>query len=96
MDELLQKAGARGVPEHLVDGLAGYIAEGYPVGSYLEALLSNDLRGVFTRGDDEALAGLHSTMMFLYNDCPSVCWGAPSKVQAWFERGGARGRESVT
>ena len=96
MDELLQKAGARGVPEHLVDGLAGYIAEGYPVGSYLEALLSNDLRGVFTRGDDSSLAGLHSTVMFLYNDAPSACWGSAEKMQAWLERGGVAGLERAS
>lgn len=83
-------AAERGVPEHLIEGLAHHIVHGSPTGSFLEAVLSNDLRRSFERGDSESLAGLGRIVTFLYNDAPRRCWGSLEAIERWSGRGGLK------
>lgn len=75
--------GMKALPEHLREGLADYILERVPPGDYLRAVLSNDLRGTFERGDDESIAGLQPTVSWLYNHAPARCWGSREGVASW-------------
>ena len=77
-----------GIPEHLWDGLKHYVLDGRPTGQFLEALFSNDLFEVYARGDDKALAGLKAVVVYLYNNCPSGCYGSPEHVKDWMAQGG--------
>lgn len=79
------------VPEHLREGIEGHIATGREVGSFLTALLSNDLRDAVCRADDVNRLRLRDIVVFLVNDAPADCWGSPEKVAAWRERGGLAG-----
>lgn len=76
-----------GVPEHLIDGLALYIARGIRPGGFLEAVISND-SGAFSRVDVNSRHGLFALVSFLYNSAPSTCWGSPLKFQQWIDTGG--------
>lgn len=76
------------VPEHMIGGLRRYIEDGIPPGSFLTALLSNDLRGTFERADEENSARVGDWVRFLYNYAPSPCWGSPAKFDAWCKHGG--------
>lgn len=72
------------VPEHLHDGLVEHVLTARPVGSFLTAVLNNDLLGAVSRmGSDLAGDDLRATAKWLYNDAPSQCWGTPAKVKAW-------------
>lgn len=79
------------IPPHCREGLIEYIRVGRPVGSFLTAVLSNDLREAFSRADDENLHALIDYVKYLYNYAPSQCWGSPSKVTRWIEIGGLAG-----
>lgn len=76
------------VPEHLREGLARYILRGIPPGSFLRAVLCNDLYGAIRHGDDDSIAGLLDIIMFLSNDCPTGCFGHPEKFSDWCRQGG--------
>jgi hypothetical protein len=82
------------IPDHCKEGLRGYIENGTPVGSFLSALLSNDLRGAFNKADATNAARIKNYLMFLYNEAPSECWGSPDKYAGWQQRGGLNGLPS--
>lgn len=78
--------GAHLIPPYMVDAVKRYIINGIQPGSFLTAVLSNDLREAFARADDENAAHMHNWVKFFYNYAPSGCWGSPEKVQAWMAR----------
>lgn len=80
-----------GVPEYLIDGLVRYLAFGNRPGSFLRAVLSNQLREAFQRGDVEAIAGLGALVGFLFESVPFASWGSPEQVDAWIAGGGLAG-----
>ena len=86
------------VPEHLRDGLALYLAEGYQPGHFLTAALENNLTQAVSHGDDSSLAGLPAIVRWLYNHAPSTAWGSPARVDTWIserraERADRAGRD---
>lgn len=54
-----------------------------PTGHFLSAVLSNDLKEAVARADSDNLAGLVHIVAYLYNRCPSGCWGSPERVREW-------------
>jgi hypothetical protein len=83
------------IPDHCKEGLRGYIEKGEPVGSFLSALLSNDLRKTYEKADDTNIGRIKNYLMFLYNEAPSECWGSPDKYAGWQKRGGLHGLPPV-
>ena len=69
-----------------------YILKGFPPGSFLTAVLCNDLREAFACADDENAAAMRDWVRFFYNCAPAGCWGSPDRFQAWM----AARREPVT
>lgn len=89
----IEQNGPRFVPDYMVGGLARYVCQGVPMGSFGSAVLENDLRGAVEYGDDANQAALAGWVKLLYNYAPSGCWGSPAKVKAWIEQGGLAGAE---
>lgn len=73
----------RMVPFHLQDGLIHHCLHGRMTGSFLTAVMENDLLEAVCRGDQESIAGLKDIVQFLYNYSPPGCWGSPAKVKEW-------------
>jgi hypothetical protein len=71
------------VPANLHEGLVEYVAARRPVGGFLNAVLSNDLRGAIVRADPVTGRGLRQVVLFLNNYVPAPCWGSSSAVSAW-------------
>lgn len=84
------------IPNYMIGGLRRYIEHGVPPGSFLTALLSNDLRGTFERADDDNRRCIENYVRFLYNYGPSECWGSPAKFEAWCKSGGLTARTAVS
>jgi hypothetical protein len=63
-----------------------YGETGVPTGSFLQAVLSNDLMDAVGRADDTSLLNLHRICMHVYNELPSDCWGSREKVKAFIEK----------
>ena len=75
-----------GVPQHLFDSLRAYVAYGHPTGSFLRAVLENDLIEAFGRADPESRYYLHRIASLVYNHLPARtfgCWGSPAAVDEW-------------
>jgi hypothetical protein len=80
------------IPAHMEESLRRYILHGEAPGSFLTAVLVNDLHQACAHADDENLRNLPAFMCYLYNEAPSPCWGSPKKFAEWicaFDNGAA-------
>lgn len=71
------------LPDNLRGGLVRWIVKGIPTGSFLAAVLSNDLREACARADDDVRPRIADVVKWLYNYAPGICWGTPDRVAAW-------------
>lgn len=67
----------------LVEDLAAYVTQRRPMGSFLTAVLENNLAEAIGRADESSLANLFLIVAHVYNELPSTCWGSSAKVSAW-------------
>jgi hypothetical protein len=67
-------------------GIDRYAATGCPVGGFLTAVLSNDLKNAVMRADDENSADLFEIVRYCYWEITSPCWGSPEIVRAWIQK----------
>jgi hypothetical protein len=74
------------VPPQLHDGLVLYLTAHIPPGSFLTAVLSNDLIHAVNRGDDDCLRELAAIVRWLYRYAPHGAWGSVASVEAWLAR----------
>lgn len=68
-----------------VESLDRYVKHGIPPGSFLLAVLSNDLMQAVNRADEESAANLREIVSHVYNRLPSGSHGSMEKVEAWVE-----------
>lgn len=73
------------IPEHMHDGLIGYLVNRIHPGSFLTAVLSNDLREACGRADEDNVRALHAYVYFLYNYAPGDSWGSYDKVEDYLK-----------
>jgi hypothetical protein len=83
MDYYAAKALKRGIPDYMAVGLERWIEYGKNPGSFLTAVLTNDLREACLTADDTNRDLLWNYIAFLYEDAPYNCWGSSEKVKAW-------------
>lgn len=79
------------LPEHMQEGMKLWVERGIDPGSFMMAVLCNDLMGALGKADSINIERLKDYGMFLYNEVPTGCFGSRAKVQAWIERGGMLG-----
>lgn len=84
------------LPEHMRDGFQRYIERGIPGGSFMNAVLANDLMGAMQRADDINRERLFDTCAFLHNEAPIGCFGSEERVRDWIKSGGLNGLTSET
>jgi hypothetical protein len=71
------------ITPELRESFVRYIEHGIPTGSFLEAVLCNDLREACCRADMQNRFVLYDIIMYLHNYAPGVCWGDRKAVAAW-------------
>jgi hypothetical protein len=71
------------VPLHLHDGLTLYFSDGILPGSFLQAVLCNDLKSAVMQADPIAAADLRAVVEFLLWECPHQAWGSREAVLNW-------------
>ena len=79
------------IPGHCQDGMRQYIEAGRPTGSFLRAVLENDLIESFRCADDINVCRIRDYLVFMHNYAPAMCYGSPEKVEAWINAGGMKG-----
>lgn len=77
-----------GIPDHMIEGLVQYVMVGRPVGHFLRAVLSNDLKEACNRADELNQHKLYGYVFFLYNYCPIGCWGSSGSYVEWVKHRG--------
>lgn len=65
------------------ESLDRYAEHGIPTGSFLRAVLSNDLTEAVCRADDENRRDLLEIVKYVYNEMPSMCHGSSERVSQW-------------
>lgn len=78
------------LPEHMRDGMKLYLERGIEPGSFLEAVLSNDLRAACECADHINQRRLFDIVSWLYNEAPAGSWGSPENFNHWRARQLAR------
>ena len=84
------------IPSHCREGLELYLEHGVPVGSFLEAVLCNDLREAVGRADEPNTRALPNYIKFLYGFAPAGSWGSPQNYAEWIKQGGLQGLAKET
>lgn len=93
-DSLKFKLASSNVPEYMHDGMILWLTEGIPPGSFLTAVLSNDLREACSRADETNRQHLYDYIFFLYNYAPSAAWGSEQNVVNWAQSHARRRSEA--
>ena len=68
-----------------------YIWEGRKTGSFLQAVISNDLKEAVTRADASNKAVLTQIVGWMYAYAPHNCWGSSGLYERWVRSGGLVG-----
>ena len=76
------------IPEHMRAVVQRYIEFGCKPGSFLSAMVENDLRRAVENADAENVHALRNYVQFFYSYSPAECWGSPQKVKKWQEQHG--------
>ena len=71
------------LPGHMRGAMKRYIENRIPPGSFLTAVLSNDLMEACGRADDINRHALFDYCTWLFNYAPRGCYGSPQAVAAW-------------
>lgn len=71
------------LPEHMRGGMQRYIENRIEPGSFLKAVLCNDLMEAMGWADDINRHRVFGICMWLYNYAPPACYGSPENVRAW-------------
>jgi len=73
------------LPEHIRQGVRSYIEDGAPPGSFLQAVICNDLTESFARADDINITRMFDIVSFFYNEAPLTCWKSEKNMVAWIK-----------
>lgn len=74
------------LPDDTQDSIDRYVNAGIPTGGFLEAVIGNDLREACGRADEVHMRCIPAIVAYLYNNCPSLCWGSPERYREWIYR----------
>lgn len=83
----IQPAYAVSVPEHTKAAIWRYVVHRIPPGSFVRAVLENDLTEAVMRADDLNLPALAAIVAFVVNEIPLDAWGSKRQVSATCEHG---------
>lgn len=71
------------IPTQMLETLVAYRDSGRPTGSFVEAVLSNDLFDAVSRADLSSQAALVDIVKWVYNNMPMNAHGSREKYRAW-------------
>jgi hypothetical protein len=71
------------IPPYMWGGLERYFVNHVPPGSFLTAVLENDLMEAFARADDTNSENLRKYAQFLYCFAPRGSYGSAAAVRDW-------------
>lgn len=82
------------VPDHMRGAMERYLSHGIPPGSFLEAVLCNNLSEAVSRADHINRHRLLDIVNFLQWHVPANCWGDVAEYASWCTSGGIEGQKA--
>ena len=73
------------IRDQMMEGIENYIKHRQVPGSFLSAIISNDLIGAVGRADDENMKNIPAFVEYFYNNAPPVCWGSEKNMNQWLK-----------
>ena len=74
------------LPKNLRDGAQRYLEHGILPGSFLTAVIRNDLQQACLLADEENFKNLPHIVRWFVNEVPASAWGSRARMQAWTAR----------
>jgi len=71
------------IPRNIKAIIDLYVDKGYPTGSFLYAVLINNLSEAAGRADQQNQFALTLICKYIYNYTPKCCWGSAEAVRDW-------------
>ena len=71
------------IPEHTQGALRRWVEDGFYPGSFLTAVLCNDLMGAVGSADAYNIRALKAITTFVYNRIPADAWGNAERMRAY-------------
>jgi len=71
------------LPPFIQSGARLYIEHGIQPGSFLRAVIANDLRAAVANADRDNIVRLHEIALWFYAFAPAGCWGSAEIMRAW-------------
>jgi hypothetical protein len=68
-----------------IEALWQYLVNKDQAGSFLHAVLCNDLKVAVGNADDYNLRNIPVYLAFLWNCAPTSAWGSPENVENWLK-----------
>lgn len=75
-----------GVPEYMHGAILRFYNDGLHPGSFLAAVINNDLRGAIAKADETNMYKLPNYIRWFYNYAPGGSWGRPNAVEEYIKR----------
>lgn len=72
-----------GVPPNIRGGLVRYVDNGLATGSFLTAVLTNNLLKAFATADSTSREAIATIVMFVEHTVPHVCRGTKNDFTSW-------------
>ena len=76
------------LPEHIRGGMQRYIDDGILPGSFLQAVIKDQLVESFSLADETNIERMFDIAGFMYNEAPRGCRGSKEVMMKWHEKGG--------
>lgn len=73
----------KNIPDYMHDGIVGYLSLGIEPGSFLSAVIANDLSRAAENADGTNRVLLWDYVNWFYNHAPSESWGSLAKMEQW-------------
>ncbi len=85
------------IPQHMHDGILEYVLRGRSTGSFLTALIDNNVDQAYSIADTLNKLSLPKwAELFNSAAIPRACWGSPEIRQEWQRMGGVAGNADKT
>ena len=73
------------LPNYFFGSMQRYLIHGVPTGSFLHAVMSNDLKHAVECADDDNRERLWVYVLWMVNYLPSITWGSGERIKNWVE-----------
>ena len=75
------------IRDQMMDSIRNYIDRKIPAGSFLSAVICNDLVSAVSNADDENIKNIPAFASYFYQYAPTSCWGSLEKMKIWLATG---------